>query len=32
MSIQTYWLVVAPALLLGLSGVGWFALWWTRRP
>ena len=32
MSLQTYWLVVAPALLLGLSGFGWLALWLTRAP
>jgi hypothetical protein len=31
MSLQTYWLVIAPALLLGLSGFGWLALWLTRR-
>ena len=30
MSLQTYWLVAAPAMLLGLSGFGWLALWLTR--
>ena len=31
MSLQTYWLVFAPALLIGLSGFGWLALWLTRH-
>jgi hypothetical protein len=30
MSLQTYWVVVAPLFLLGLSGIGWLALWLTR--
>jgi hypothetical protein len=30
MSLQTYWLIVAPGLLFGLSLVGWLALWVTR--
>jgi hypothetical protein len=30
MSLETYWLVVAPLILAGLSGVGWLTLWLTR--
>ena len=30
MNVQTYWLIVAPGLLFGLSLVGWLALWVTR--
>ncbi|MDR3530914.1 MAG: hypothetical protein P4L90_10220 [Rhodopila sp.] len=30
MTPQFYWLVAAPGLMLGLSAVGWFALWLTR--
>lgn len=30
MSLETYWIVVAPLALLGLSGVGWLTLWLTR--
>jgi hypothetical protein len=30
MSLETYWLVVAPGLLLALSAVGWAWLWVTR--
>jgi hypothetical protein len=30
-NLETYWLVVAPALLLGLSAVGWAGLWFTRK-
>ncbi|MBV8095062.1 MAG: hypothetical protein JOY71_13760 [Acetobacteraceae bacterium] len=29
MSPETYWLV-APWVLIGLSGFGWLALWLTR--
>jgi hypothetical protein len=25
-----YWLVIAPALLFGVSLIGWIALWVTR--
>jgi hypothetical protein len=31
MSLETYWLVVAPALVLVLSGGGWIWLWLTRH-
>ena len=31
MSLETYWLVVAPGLLLGLSAIGWAWLWMTRE-
>jgi hypothetical protein len=31
MNLQTYWLVIAPALLFGLSAIGWAGLWITRR-
>ncbi len=31
MTVETYWLFVAPGLLLGLSSVGWVTLWITRR-
>jgi hypothetical protein len=30
MTVQTYWLVIAPAMLLGLSAVAWVGLWITR--
>ena len=30
MSVETYWLVIAPAALLGLSAVAWVGLWITR--
>ena len=30
MSLQTYWVLIAPLILLGLSGIGWAALWLTR--
>jgi hypothetical protein len=30
MTLETYWLVIAPALLLVLSGIGWVGLWITR--
>jgi hypothetical protein len=30
MTLDTYWLVIAPALLLGVSLIGWLALWVTR--
>lgn len=29
-SVETYWLVIAPAMLLGLSAVVWLWLWITR--
>jgi hypothetical protein len=29
MTVETYWLVIAPSLLLGLSGFGWLALWFA---
>jgi hypothetical protein len=29
MTAETYWLV-APIAFIGLSGVGWLALWLTR--
>jgi hypothetical protein len=29
MSLQTYWLL-APLALIGVSGIGWLALWFTR--
>jgi hypothetical protein len=29
MDLQTYWLIVAPGLLFGLSLIGWVALWVT---
>ncbi len=32
MSLQIYWLVVAPGLLFGLSLIGWLALWLLPRP
>lgn len=32
MSASTYWLLVAPAAMLVLSGIGWVALWITRPP
>jgi hypothetical protein len=33
MTLDIYWLVIAPALLLGVSLIGWIALWITRpRP
>jgi dolichyl-phosphate-mannose--protein O-mannosyl transferase len=31
MSPQTYWMVVAPAALFGVSAIGWAWLWLTRR-
>jgi hypothetical protein len=32
MSTDTYWLVVAPAMMmLGLSGIGWPRLWVSRN-
>jgi hypothetical protein len=30
MSLEIYWLVIAPALLFGLSAIAWVALWLTR--
>nr|WP_294547154.1 hypothetical protein [uncultured Rhodopila sp.] len=30
MSFETYWLVIAPAAILGLSGIAWAGLWLTR--
>jgi hypothetical protein len=30
MTFETYWLVIAPAMLLGLSAVAWAGLWITR--
>jgi hypothetical protein len=29
MSVQTYWLTVAPTLMFALSGVIWVGLWIT---
>ncbi len=31
MTVETYWLLVAPGTLLALSGFGWVALWVTGR-
>jgi hypothetical protein len=31
MNPETYWLVIAPALLFGLSAIAWAGLWITRR-
>jgi hypothetical protein len=28
--LQFYWLVIAPATLLGLQAIGWIVLWATR--
>ena len=30
MSFETYWLVIDPAALLGLSGIAWADLWLPR--
>jgi hypothetical protein len=30
MSFETYWLVIAPAAMLGLSGIARAGLWLTR--
>jgi hypothetical protein len=30
MTFETYWLVIAPAALFGLSLIGWAGLWLTR--
>jgi hypothetical protein len=32
MSLQLYWLVIAPGVVLLLSAAGWVALWLTRDP
>jgi hypothetical protein len=31
MNPQTYWMVVAPAVLIGISAIGWAWLWLTRH-
>jgi hypothetical protein len=31
MNLETYWLVIAPALLFTLSAVAWAGLWITRH-
>jgi hypothetical protein len=31
MTLETYWLVIAPAALFGLSAVAWVGLWITRH-
>ena len=31
MTFETYWLVIAPAALFALSGIGWAGLWITRH-
>jgi hypothetical protein len=31
LNLETYWLVIAPALLFGLSAVAWAGLWITRQ-
>jgi hypothetical protein len=31
MSLETYWLMVAPGLLFGLSAIGWAWLFLTRH-
>jgi hypothetical protein len=32
MTFEMCWLVIAPAALLGLSGIGWAGLWIARPP
>ena len=32
MTLETYWTVVAPGALFGLSLIGWIALLLTRHP